>query len=503
MANGEQLLDSSRNRLVENRPILISGELPANFGVQRFICWTLAILGLAAAYTPSGDWTVGWILTATGTALGLMLEGRALWKRAHRRWLEIRPDGFVVLCRGERQEFRDRDVDALAYASYLVPFNGTAGGTVRRFTLWLEGEKQPLTMENRLAPGAGDPLQELIDRLIGAAIGRAEEQLRDGGAIEGATWRLDSATLHADRGKTIALSDLSAVEQRDGHVCIWRRGETKAALKVRIDSRNTAVLLRVLQTRLARRPKDETAGELPAGAAGRVLFERRTGYLPAEVLLGIATLLTLGGLFTSALLACSMGAMFFAAVGGAVLAVRGRTFRCHEGGVAVSTVLAKRTLAFADVEEFTYQAVRRLGGDRYADTKVSMHFRPRQQSGVQPIAFSARFHGRDRELDRVRDVISINLARQMHERFNREGAVSWTPALTFFADGLAYRPSGAPGDSEAKIVPYAQCERWEFAQGNFHIYAPGGDKPIVSEQTSAANFFPGYFLLHELTAKEP
>lgn len=484
---------------MENRPILVSGALPANFGMQRFICWTLAAVGLAAAFTPGGDWTLGWMLTAAGTALGLTLECRALWKRINRRWLQIQPEGFVVSSRGKRREFRDRDVDALAYASYLAPLHGT----VRRFKLWLKGERQPLTMENRLASGARDPLQELIDRLIGAAVVRAEEQLREGGAIEGMNWRLDNCTLYADGAEPMAVNEVAAVEQRDGRICVWRRGETKAALKVRVDSRDAVVLLKVLQTRLAQRPQDETAGELPAGALGRVLFERRTGYLPAEVLLGIAALLTMGGLFTPALLACSMGAMFFAAVGGAVLVLRGRTFRCHEAGVTVSSVLSKQTLAFADVEEFTYQAVRRLRGDRYADTKVSMHFRPRQQSGAQPLAFSARFHGRNRELDRLRDVISINLARQLHERFNREGSVAWTPALTFFADGLEIRPSGRPGEKAAQFLPYAQCDRWEFAHGSFHIFSKGCDKAIVSEQTSAANFFPGYFLLHELTAKEP
>lgn len=484
---------------MENRPILISGELPANFGVQRFICWTMAVIGLAAAYTPGGDWTLGWIFAASGAALGLMLECRALWKRMNRRWVEIRPDGFVVSRRGERRDYGDGDVDAVAYASYLSLVNGSVEGTVRRFKLWLCGAARPLTMENRLAPGARDPLQELIDRLIDAAVARAEEQLRQGGAIEGANWRLDSAALHADRARPIALSDLSAVEERDGNVCVWRRGESNAALKIRVDGRNAAVLLRVLRTRLAERPEREAAAGLAAGALGRVLFERRTGYIPAEVLLGIAALLAGGGLFTPGPLACFLVGLVFAGAGGATLVMRGRTFRCYEGGVAVSSVLSQHTLAFADVDAFTYQAVRRFRNDRYVGTKVSMHFRPRPQCDAQPLTFAAMFYGRDRDLDRLRDFISVIIARQMHERFDREGSVAWTPALTFFADGLEYRPNSVPGEKAAQIVPYARCERWEFAHGTFNIFSPGCDQPIVSEQTSAANFFPGYFLLHELT----
>lgn len=492
-----------RKGTVNGKGILVGGEISEYENAQRIIWWILAAAGVGIAYAPFGDWTFGWILAAVGIALGLAAEFRAWRARRSRRWLEIRPHGFVLSSRAETCEYDDRDVHALSCTQRPNVVNGKHEGVVRRLHVWLRGELRPVVMENCLTDGVADPLQPLIDRLLEAAVERAEETLRAGGAVEGENWRLDGTALYVGHDAPILLSEISSVDQFGGSLCVWRRGESNPDFKTPLGSRNDVVLLRLLKARMTEHSQAAPTESDDHGDLGRLLFQRRKGYIPASILLGIGAIFAAVAFFTPDPIILLLVGGVFAGVGGVMLLSFGRTFRCHQRGVFVSGLLLRRTLRYADVDAFEYEATQIYQNYSYQGTRLSLTFVPAAGSDGRVVSFETMYRAADADLDRLRDFISEIVARRLRERFERDGSVIWTSTLALLADGLEYQPSRLFGKSQPRIIPYADCERLEFKDGIFKVFSPGADKPFATEKTSVQNFFPGYLLLLELTRKEP
>jgi len=416
--------------------------------------------------------------------------------------VEILPQGFAVTRRGDRREYFDRDVDALSCAFHADIEKGERQGATRSFRVWVGGEHRPIALDSYLAPGGADPLKELIDRLIDASVARAEHKLRQGGAVEGPKWRLDATAFHFGPSAAIALVDVTAIDEFGGRLCIWRRGTPKAVFRIPINSRNAIVLLRVLRSQLKNQAVASPKQPEEADDLGRILFERRQAYLLAAIILAMGIIVAAAAIFTPDPFIVFMAAAIFAAVGGFILFFQARTFRCHQRGLVLSTLLGKRTLRYAEIEEFTYEAVRHFGTNRtYKGSELAMTFSPDRASGAKTIEFDARIYAPDLDLESLRDFISRTVARRMKERLANDGVVEWTPGLSFVADGLVYREARFIGRAKAQTIPYWRCERFAFADGVFKVFSPDDNLPLISEKTRSRNFFPGYLLLCELTGK--
>ena len=78
-------------------------------------------------------------------------------------------------------------------------------------------------------------------------------------------------------------------------------------------------------------------------------------------------------------------------------------------------------------------------------------------------------------------------------------SVAWTPGVTFMPQGI-HRAKKV--FSKEVFLPYDKIIGFNMQQGTFHIFAQGSDKPILSMTSSERNFFPGMFLVGELTSGE-
>jgi hypothetical protein len=124
-----------------------------------------------------------------------------------------------------------------------------------------------------------------------------------------------------------------------------------------------------------------------------------------------------------------------------------------------------------------------------------MRFQPSAADRGPTIKYSTRVKGDDDDLEELRNFISRSIASRMAERLQEEQQVPWTSNLEFLPDGIRYRPAGLLGRKEAQILPYTNYGGYNLQQGTFQLFSKSSTKAIVTEQTSAENFYPGFFLL--------
>lgn len=463
----------------------------------------MVVVGVVVALIPRGDPPIGGIITIVGVVLCIGLELHGLRLRQKRCWLTIEENGFVISRGEDRRWFEDRHVTALACSHHSLMSNGTPSGTLRRFQVWLMDESRPLVMENALALDAIDPLAEFISRLMDGAMERARQTIRDGGTLSGAGWRLDALELTPRGQRPIAISDLSAVGEYDGRICVWRRGHPKAIFKTPSDSRNSIVLLTLLQAWLKERTPVAVHESRDRESLGRLLFQRRVGYILPSILLIIGAAIQGAGLFFPDPFMFAVPAAVFAGVGLCMLLGGGRTFRCHERGVLCRGVMMKRALLYSDMAALTYAETQLFRKGAYVGTKVELVIIPSPGSDGRPIEFWITRNRGDSELDKLRDFASVVIARQMADCLMTDGEVSWTDGIRLRLDGFEYRAALVVGRKKPVLIPYASCERFELIKGVFKIFAAGDDQPVITEKTSAHNFYPGYFLLLEKFGRLP
>ena len=70
--------------------------------------------------------------------------------------------------------------------------------------------------------------------------------------------------------------------------------------------------------------------------------------------------------------------------------------------------------------------------------------------------------------------------------------------MTLQPDGIEFVPQGFLGRKERQFLPYGDIAGFEVKEGVFHLFAAGQSKPIMREQTSQPNFYPGFFLLSSM-----
>lgn len=489
--------------------ILVRGELSPWVHAGRVL---FALAGAGGVVTALSVAPWGWLIAAAGAALWLIFEYVAWQARRVRTWLSIHPDGIEIEDPHAHRAIHDSQISAVALERKKNLLNGELSSVTRRFTLWIEDDPEPVRMKNNIKIGAFDPLAGLIERVLARLEQRMEQDLARGGTATGDDWHLSRSALTIGRSpndQQLPLSEIAAIEAFDNQMCVWQRGVDLAVAKLPLSGRNVFLLPALVRPFLAPTSETEAAAEASIGL-GRVLFERRPsrGIIMVLLIVGIAMTASGAAMVASFASLQNMNEGLLAAglillVAGAVLGLLGlwlsfASFRCHERGVCKKTLLSQKTLRYSDVGGFQFSAVRHYHHGAYVGTHVTMRFRPLTPDRDAAINYSTRVQGEDDDLDNLRDHVSRALATRMAEQLRTGQTVPWTKNLEFTPDGIRYRPGGFFGRKPPQLLPYADYGGYQLKQAVFRLFAQGNKKPLLSEQASAPNFYPGFFLLQML-----
>jgi hypothetical protein len=480
--------------------IQVRGELSYWVHVGRVAGLAALVVGVAIGLA-GPIW--GWVVAAVGGLIWLILEAVAFQARWVRTWATIDATGVTVTDRRGTREIRDTEVAAMSTLFKRNFSDATVASVTRTLRIWTEKDPEPVIMHGTIKTGHVDPLAMLIHRVHDAVLLRLERELAQGLAVWGDGWRLDRVGLSIGRPPAevqLPLAEITAIEQFDGKLCVWRRGQDEAAARLDPGGRNTNVLPALLATRIATPQKEAAHAE---AGLGRILFERRphSGVVLGFLIAGAFLLLVGAALMVPAM--GRMEALYFglALLFLGVLAVpigiwmRFMNFRVHEQGVWQSNLFGQKQLKYEDVGTFKYQAIDHYHNGAYVGTHLTMDFRPITKELGPRIRYSANIRGSDDDLEGLRDQVSRAIAGHMAELYNAGQPVFWTTNLQFLPEGIRYRPAGLFGRKEALVLPYQDYHGYDFQQGTFHLFAKNNSKAVCTEQTNAENFFPGFFLL--------
>lgn len=491
-------------------PILISRRMPVAVWIGCVLAGLLCA-GLAVyAWTVRGDHGLTIFIASSAAILIGAGVGLPAVELARRRWIAIGSDRFQLIDRHQVREFLDASVICFSVQMKARYHEGLLTGRQRKLVIWVETDhgSERLHVSSLITAHAADPLQRLIDRLSRELHQRAAEALEAGEAVEGVDWSLDRHDLNISdrRGNTsYPLDELAAVDVYDGQICVWRIAHEDPIARIPFDSANAHLLILLLRDRLSQSAEHalETGEEL-----GRLLFERRPGRFAALAFAAVAVVCLVFGLYQLPA-ALMRGDGVQIAVGGIALAagvsicvaawcVRRTVYRFHEQGVRCSGVLANRSLRYADIESFTYSAVRHFHNGRYTGTAVICSLRPRREASGSAIRYRAFVRDGDEELTSLRDHIAARIADRMHRELVAGNSVPWLRHVRFLPEGLEYRPRGWFGPKERRVLPFIEVTDVRFDAGRLFVWRRGQSKPVLRESTGQPNLFPGAHLLASL-----
>lgn len=462
-------------------------------GALALICGVM----LAVAQNEAGVWS------SIGGVIAFVISELCAWQhRSAQMWLEDDGEAWTVTDNRGSRDYSDRDVEACCLVYRDVYSNGEHQGVCRELRLWLDGESQPLVIATSIPLAQVDPIADFVKRIVERAKQEAEAALEHGRSIHGAGWSLNAAALTLERGGDsipYRLDQLESVDSIDKHVCVWSIDEEQPIARIPETSQNATLLAMLLSERLAARPtKRDTIAE---GDLGRVIFERKPSiglvvvmYLAAVVLLIVSPLILLGADQDDRWFAVGAFVISFAC---AVWAIYLQTyqFRCYAAGVVVRSIFGHGQIFYKDVGRFTYSAVRHYHNGAYTGTHLSLVFDPKTPGVGQRINYSTSVQHADEALDNLRDHIARVIAADMATQLQAKKEVAWTDNITFFEDGFEFRPAGWVGRKEWQELAYSDVRGFDLQQGEFYLWKNGQEKPVFSESISAANFFPGFYLL--------
>jgi hypothetical protein len=488
----------------------------------RVVGFGLVVAGVAVYVTVQQP-AIAVMLAIAGAAVLVCNEFVARDNARQRRWISDTGSGFTITDIGGERTFEDADVTDLT----LYPEQRFAAGQLKstcwQFTVGVGGEREPIEMEYRLRPGQADPLDAMINRIGENLRQRFLGALLEGATIEGGGWNLDKSQLTITRTPeplTIPWSEIEQVGMFEGAFCIFRRGEERAVARLGLRSRNMPVLRIILEQWLAEREmeEEEPSAELPAdhphesptcetpqeitgNGLGHILFERRSD--AARTTLAVLAVLCFVG---AAILLAIEEVRLLGAVAGAVgvaLAVAAKFtppsfFRCHEMGVFQSGAGGETQLRYDEVSNFSYQGTRHFVNGVYQGTRIDLTF----YASTATISYATRVSDPDSDLDGLRDHISRVIAVRMCHELAEGQVVRWTSDLAFQPDGIRYTPRGLFSSKEPQVLPYERIGRFDFENGRFLVWDDTSSSPVIKQDVSAANFFPGFFVLLSIFSDE-
>jgi hypothetical protein len=455
---------------------------------------------------------------AAALALALLAGVCALagvWGRRRRvrlrRWVQDMGAGFVIRDSSGERRVQDDGVLSMAIIHKENYVNGLLKSVTRRFVVWLATEDpkpERFEMTNTIAVGGADPLAGLISRLGDRLFQQAKNDLDAGRSVLGECWTLEDGVLsisHKDGMKTCRVQEVAAVQSVDAHLCIWQRDEEIPFAKVPTKTANAYLLMRLLDEQLTNRP----TGKAPPHEdhLGRIIFERKPAKssLVSLVVLSVAFFIAALVFAACAIMQLNLAFLALACLGAGVacslgvLHCRRAAFRCHQYGVSLSGIRRTRVLRYADLEAFSYSAIRHFHHGAYTGTSLGLSFEPAAERKAERIRYNVTLRNADTELDNLRDQVSQMMAARMAQRLAAKQPADWTRRLRFLPEGIEYRPPGFFSRKEPVLVRYADIRHYTLEKGTFFLWVGDHKKPLVREATAARNFFPGYYLLTSMS----
>jgi len=487
-----------------NDRILVRGETSKWLHAGRALSAVALVAGLVIGAMGGPP---GWFIAAGGAVVWLSLEYLAWQARRVRTWLILHPDGIEIEGPDGHRAIHDSQVTAAALETKKNLSNGELASITRKFTIWAEDQPAPVLMENKIKVNTPDPLAELIHRLLDRLSRKFAEDLSKGGTVGGDGWQLSSQALAVGRApheQQIPVSELTAIDMYEGQMCVWRQGSDTAIARLPLGGRNVYLLPALAQPFLSEHQAGKGTAE--SGGLGRILFERKTRrttivltIIGGLVMLLVGVILTIAGMMEQAGKDSPLLIGIILSIAGPLVSLLGASFafssfRCHERGVFQKNLFGQKTLRYTDVGSFLYSATRHYHNGAYTGTHLLLQFRP-LAAGQPTIKYGTTSHGDDDDLDELRNFISRAIAVRMAEQINAGQPVPWTANLHFVPEGIRCRPDGFLGKKDFVLIPYAEYGGYDMQQGVFYLFAKGKQKYVASEQSSADNFFPGYFLL--------
>jgi|GEM_PF-4795246 len=207
--------------------------------------------------------------------------------------------------------------------------------------------------------------------------------------------------------------------------------------------------------------------------------------------------------------ASAVGMAFFIGLSAIVyLCVRqGRTtVRFYELGVAKYIGRKPRTvIAWVEASELTYKVIKQSFEGIPVGTSVSIQIKTDDKRKVsfsgnhKTKVKSKKLFGpkevvRIDELDFIRDLVSESVADRLGDKLLARETIPWGGVGYISDQGFTPRR----GKYKGELVPFQEIDRESANEGVFSLYRAGDDRPFVSVQMAAPNFWPGVALLHRM-----
>lgn len=481
--------------------IQVAGHSSTVETVLRVIAAVAFVVGIVLAFAVN----IGCITIAIIAAIvSVPLEIQAYLQRSRRAWIEDLSRGLGYIHGQQETAYRDEQLVGIAIEQRIDNSQMNTVRTLRKTRLWMEGEPAPLILETSALPDVPDPTGALVNRLIEGLLTRMRQTLAQGGVVAGENWQLQKQALSVGRPgfeERFDLSNVAAIDAFDSQVCVWRIGSEQASAKIPITGRNACLLVPLVNELL---PSRDAAHQTHATTGlGRVLFERKGNFVQAGFVVALLLVLGLVGAIAvgkelSPILSALVAVVGLGLCGLTLWSTAKSVFRCHERGVRQVGIFGDSTMHYDEVASFSYSATRQYVNGSYTGTTLALNFVPIAGSTAKRIQYSTSVKGSDDDLDALRDHIARVLAARMATRLAAGERVQWTDGLAFLETGIEYRPNGMLGRKDPVLLPFERYGGYNMDQGVFYLFEKEKQKAVVSEQVSAANFHPGYYLLLSL-----
>lgn len=433
------------------------------------------------------------------SAIGLFAAYVNIAKR--RVWVSAAEEHFLFEDATRAREVRYEDVKALTAVLQTTYSEGMPNGVIIKCTVWIDenGVQVPLPMQRTVKGNAEDAVAAVMKKAQDRVFAVSREGLGRGEAVEGDGWRLTPLEFecYQDGGRVnISMEQITAADDVDGNICVWREGLDDPAVRVPVVSKNAFLLAPLLRGAIESRKKEPAAP--PAEGLGRVIFERKSG---AWGWILLALILAVVALACYADVPVLTGVFGLGAAGVVWLywTKRNPKFRCCEYGVSWQEGNSENKFRYTDIEVFTYSATRHYHNGAYTGTYYGFNFIPKPEARAKPISYSCKIQAVDDEMENLRQHIAGVIAGRMARELREGKEVRWTPNMRFVAQGLEVRPAGMLfGRKDPVVIGIHEIERMDFEKGVLYIYRKGESKAVMNEQISTANFFPGLALLQYL-----
>jgi hypothetical protein len=447
-----------------------------------------------------------------GLALPTLAVLRYVWVCMSWRTVLDTGRGLVVADRSGANEYLDEDVVTTALCTNRDFEHGRpTSTTTRTFDIWVEpaggAQGRKIHMVNTIAQGAADPLADLIARLQARIVEQARDALAQGRSIHGEQWTASNARLSYESGtraQVIEMNQIMWLRESDGRICIWVDDDEQPRLRIPLTSANAWLLKSIIGEIVCHRDRNSTAS--PTGL-GRLLFVRRPTLLVRWVRRG-------GLCMTAAAAICEtvsitlnsdllvLASVVIGAAGPGLFLAAGKyskTLYCYETGLAVRSLLSRKSLRYTQVAWYSEKAVAHVTNHGYEGTTVDLEFVGLPAVDGATVQYSTKYYNEDLELENLRDQVSRVIALRMRAELLRQQVTSWTSAVKFVPDGLEVKRGLFTG-AGTELIAFDQIERYELTAGQMRLFTidtPRG-RPMLTMPSWTENFYPGWTLLHIL-----